>query len=191
MENNGKVTWLDNKVVRVLSTAQRRCRTGDKISVPCPQCIHDYNRSMGGVDRGDQNRGYYRCRTKFRKFYMYIYSFLKDVCITNSYILYQHNSHAKKLNTSLAFRLQLAKELIGNYSTRKRQGTSIPTKTLLLSHFPMLHQDGRRGRCHVCKTKGIRKDTLWFCQDCNKWFCHTGKPSTDCFLVSHRGMSTP
>ncbi len=62
---------------------------------------------MGGVDRGDQMRGY---PTKFHKFYMYIYSFLMDVCVTNSYL----NSPLNKSKTSLSFRLRLAEELIGS-----------------------------------------------------------------------------
>ena len=39
----------------------------------------DYNTFMGGVDRGDQVRGYYSCRTKCRKFYKYTFHFLLDV----------------------------------------------------------------------------------------------------------------
>ena len=45
---------------------------------------------MGGVDRGDQLRGYYSCRTKSRKFYKYIFYFLLDVTITNAYALYKN-----------------------------------------------------------------------------------------------------
>ena len=113
----GKVTataWMDNKIVRVMSTSadptlltsvQRRRRSGDKVSVACPQSVYDYNQLMGGVDNGDQNRGYYRCPTKFRKFYMYIYSFLKDVAITNSYVLYRRYSPSPKHKTVLDFRL--------------------------------------------------------------------------------------
>ena len=43
--------------------------------------------NMGGVDRGDQLRGYYSCRSKSRKFYKYIFYFLLDTTITNAYIL--------------------------------------------------------------------------------------------------------
>ncbi len=137
---------------------------------------------MGGVDSGDQKRGYYRCPTKFRKFYMYIYYFMKDVCITNSQILYMNFSPTKTLKTGLAFRRQLAIELIGDYSSRKT--TSV--KSLPLAHFPLHHQDVKRGRCHLCTTKKTRKDTPWFCHECQKWFCHGGNPSTDCFLEWHR-----
>ena len=97
----GNVTvsaWMDNKVVRVMFTAsdatlmtsvQRRQRSGEK--VPAPQSIDDYNRKMSGVDNWVQKRQYYRCPTKFRKFYMYIYSFLKDTyCTSNTHLT--HNT---------------------------------------------------------------------------------------------------
>lgn len=44
---------------------------------------------MGGVDRGDQLRQYYHLRLKSRKFYKYIFWFLVDVSITNTYILHK------------------------------------------------------------------------------------------------------
>ena len=70
-------SWMDRKVVTVMSTngqpesgsVTRRQKDGSRISVPCPISVVDYNKFMGGVDRGDQIRGYYSCRTKCRKFY--------------------------------------------------------------------------------------------------------------------------
>ena len=44
---------------------------------------------MGGVDHGDQLRGYYHVRLKNRKYYKYIFLFLFDVSITNSYVLFK------------------------------------------------------------------------------------------------------
>ena len=92
----GNVTataWKDNKVVTVMSTTTqptavgsvlRRQRDGSRLSVPCPESVLTYNKYMGGVDRGDQLRGYYNCRVKSRKFYKYIY-FLFDVSITKCF----------------------------------------------------------------------------------------------------------
>ena len=76
-------SWMDRKVVTVMSTTSqpdggsvlRQQKDGTRIPVPCPLSIIDYNNFMGGVDRGDQVRGYYSCRTKCRKFYKYIFHF--------------------------------------------------------------------------------------------------------------------
>ena len=75
-------SWMD-KVVTVMSagcqpelgTVLRHQRDGSRISVSCPQCIVDYNAFMGGVDWGDQVRGYYSCRTKCRKFLNTFFTF--------------------------------------------------------------------------------------------------------------------
>ena len=89
----GKVTasaWMDRKTVMVMFTncqpndtgsVLRRQLDGSRLPVPCPVSIISYNKFMGGVDRGDQLRGYYSCRTKSRKFYKYIFTFLLDVAI--------------------------------------------------------------------------------------------------------------
>ena len=72
---------------------------------------------MGGVDRGDQLRGYYNCKVKSRKFYKYIFYFLLDVSITNAFILYKNFRSSPTFNTIKKFRLQLARELIGGYTS--------------------------------------------------------------------------
>ena len=92
-------SWMDNKCVTVMSTTSQpaatgtvlRCqKDGTRVSVPCPEAIINYNQKMGGVDRGDQLRGYYNCKVKSRKFYKYIFYFLLDVSITNAFILYKN-----------------------------------------------------------------------------------------------------
>ena len=96
--------WQDTKPVTVLTTQHRPSATttvvrkkidGSKINVQCPQAIVDYNQHMGGVDIGDQYRKYYEVRTKSRKFYRYIFWFLLEICILNSYILYRYAPRAE------------------------------------------------------------------------------------------------
>ena len=121
-------TWKDRKTVMVMSTncqpndagcVLRRQLDGSRIPVPCPASIISYNKFMGGVDRRDQLRRYYSCRAK-RKFYKYIFTFLLVVVITNAFILMKHYTSSNKFTNIKSFRIQLAKELIGDYSSQRR-----------------------------------------------------------------------
>ena len=123
MGDVGASSWMDRKEVVVMYTncqptsqgvVPRRQHDGSRIDVTCPEALICYNRFMGGVDRGDQCRGYYSCRMKSRKFYKYIFFFLLDVCITNAYTL-QRNYSPTPYKVIKDFRLQLAKELLGDY----------------------------------------------------------------------------
>ena len=57
--------------------------------VLCPESIRLYNQYMSGVDENDQLRGYYAVTTKSTKCYKYIFWFLFDVAIINTFILYK------------------------------------------------------------------------------------------------------
>ena len=122
-------------------TVLRRKKDGSRVPVECPDSIILYNKYMGGVDRGDQLRGYYCRRPKSSKFYKYLFYFLFDVAITNAFILYYKHFHShpsKSLHTVKEFRLQLAKELIGTYCSRRVPGRcGGRTRTLQLQHFPL------------------------------------------------------
>ena len=176
-------------------TVLRKQKDGSQISVPCPQAIISYNEYMGGVDRGDQLRGYYSCRTKSRKFYKYIFYFLLDTAITNAFVLYKHYAASPKHKTIQDFRVHLANELIGDYCSHRRAGRQGSfLKNLPLRHFPVKlspeepsHRN--RKRCARCLGKyRKRTDTCWYCQECAVPLCHTGNPTSDCFLQWHKNM---
>ena len=126
----GKVTvsvWKDNKVVTMMSTTSqpsatgfvlRRQKDGSRIQISCPEVVVMHNHYMGGVDRGDQLRGYYNYRTKSRKLYKYFFHFLLDVSNTSVFILYKHFHSSPSFRTIKQYRLQLARELISNYCSR-------------------------------------------------------------------------
>lgn len=170
----------------------RRQKDGTRISVPCPEAIIIYNRYMGGVDRGDQVRGYYNCKVKSRKFYKYIFYFLFDVSITNAFILYKNFRSSPTFNTIKKFRLQLARELIGEYTTCRRAGPGGGViRPLPLQHFPLKvdkepsEPERKRRRCARSQHKK-RTQTTWFCRECGVFLCHTGDSHTDCFLKWHK-----
>ena len=111
--------WQDNKPVTILLTnaqatpplsVERRQKDGTHREVTCPEAIVLYNKFMGGVDRGDQNRGYYQVRLKSRKMYKYIFWFLFDVTIINVFILKQFAPASERKRLTLKdFRVQLAR----------------------------------------------------------------------------------
>ena len=65
--------WNDSKPVTKLSTladpvehttVMRKQKDGRSIIITCHQAVKIYNQFMGGVDKGDQLRGYYKVRLK-------------------------------------------------------------------------------------------------------------------------------
>ena len=198
--------WLDNQPVTAISsncqpetgTITRKQRDGSRIELQCPSAIISYSKYMGGVDRGDQLRQYYHVRFKSHKLYKYVFWFLFDVSITNSYVLFHHYSpQTTRICDTKTFRLQLAKSLIGDYNSRKTRGrpsTSAdrnPVSTTL-KHFPIKHKTkSKKGssRCWYCShhiTPSTRRETFWYCFDCEKHLCHTGERESDCFLKYHK-----
>ena len=143
-----------NKFLSIPSTVTRRMRDGTTTSIPCPQSVLQYNKCMGGVDCSDQLRGYYNARLKGRKCYTYIFWFLFDEAITNSYIVCKHHSTLQVLSTK-EFRADLAKQLIGTHSSRKCLGrpsfTMVSPKPFSEDHFPV-RGSLKSHRCTYCRT---------------------------------------
>lgn len=207
------VCWKDKKPVTMLSTlcspddivtVDRRKKDGTIETVNCPLSIKLYNQYMGGVDKGDQLRGYYRVRLKSSKNYKYLFWFMFDLVITNMFILskYSPSSVCSSKYNLKNFRLRLAHQLIGDYSSRKRAGrprktpsssaTPPPTSIPCLEHFPSHGERSRR--CIYCKTKRVpsrRRESVWMCKACpgNPFLCLTGVDNgSDCFKLWHQHM---
>ena len=193
--------WQDTKTVSVLSTNQsplqvtvsRRQKDGTHVDVPCPLAIKMYNVFIGGVDKHDQLCGYYSVRTKSRKSYKYLFWFLFDVAIVNSFILYGLSPTTGR-KTMKEFRVELAHQLIGSYNSNKYRGrpqanqTSRPRR-MQVPHYPI---KSSRRRCQMCSKEGQRVTTSWWCNECQLRLCHTGDSTTDCFLKHHlsKGLYT-
>ena len=97
--------WMDNRPVYFLSsqvstkmtTIQRREKTGEITTVPCPSLVVDYQKYMGGVDRHDQLRlqSYsLQLITRFTKYYKSLFLGLVDMAVVNCYII--HNMWREK-----------------------------------------------------------------------------------------------
>ncbi|GFT65279.1 piggyBac transposable element-derived protein 4 [Trichonephila clavipes] len=87
--------WRDKKYVHFISsihnpeivTVPNKLKNGE---IEKPKIVLDYNNTMGGVDRMDQQIGYYDLtRSRQRKYYKKIFRYLLDVTIFNAFQLWK------------------------------------------------------------------------------------------------------
>ena len=65
-----------NSVAGLQTTTVRIKQKNDTMCDVCPSAVATYNKYMGGVNKGDQYRGYYNVCTNSTKCYRYIFWFL-------------------------------------------------------------------------------------------------------------------
>lgn len=161
----------------------------DKVAIPCPTAIRDYNLFMSGVDLADQQLSYYsltqRCTIKWRK---KVFWRIIDIAIINSWIVFKINNPNSKIKSQRDFRLALIKELVqplldlkaspkcpAVLKASKGRKSVGPNKRLLGKHFAYKSAD--RGRCAMCskrKTttgKKVDKKTKNYCPKCEVYLC--------------------
>nr|CAH7761068.1 unnamed protein product [Callosobruchus chinensis] len=190
-ETKGKlsaVKWMDSKCVHVVSnyfcpketaTVLRRNKTGQRETVHCPKAIAEYNKIMGGVDKFDQLHERYAIGRRSTKWWHRILYYLVDMAIVNSFILM--NTSKKRKGDQLTFRLNLARQLINGYSSKKRRNRpvfflsnkrAVPDEVRLSEvgkHLPI--QDATYKRCRLCSTKAQEKRTRFVCSSCKVPLC--------------------
>ena len=154
-----------------------------------PAVVDQYNKHMGGVDLADQLRKYYTVGRSSFKWYRYLFWFLIDVSICNSFILYNHHKleqgqgKVKQLN----FRTNLAKQLIGGFSSTVSAGHSAKHRKIdnlsldpgnAGTHF-IIKIEGRKKVCVYCERLGRKTvsgrsvETTFQCLQCNVALCKT------------------
>lgn len=132
---------------------------------------------MGGVDKFDQLLATYNIAWKSRRWWLKIVYYMLDCCIVNSYICYKEDKKSKKEKymSHLYFRSNLANDLIGDFSSRKRKhynslvelGTKKSKKTFtdVGEHIPIV---GSYRRCAYCSSKSKQKRSNLICKTCDK-----------------------
>ena len=199
--------WYDKCQVATLST---NCQPDEKVTVqrqtkeppyikevdiPAPTSI--YNKHMGGVDLSDQMRSYYPSGRPGKKWWRYLLWFLLDVSICNAFVLERLSLHAtssRSRRSLLHFKLELAKQLIGGFSGRKRypgrkRKYSSNDNAVALPNLPGHQQvqfQGRKRACVQCSNygqktpSGCTPETTYGCNRCGVNLCHNS-----CFLHYH------
>ena len=172
--------WKDTKLVHFLSTqsnpvgehtVNRNQKDATIVQIPTVPVVVDYNKNMGGVDLGDQQRQYYAVGRKSRKWWRYLLWFFIDVSIVNAHIQEcQADNHRSR--TQLKFRLELSKILISDFSSRS---LTVAEGRFTCGHWPVATT---QGRCKRCLKRKSTKFCQISCMACNKRVC------LDCF-ASH------
>ena len=167
-----------------MSTCNRKEKDGTVVEVPIPTSTKLFNQYMNGVDHSDQLRSYYSYRLKSRKYYMYLFFFAFECCVTNASVL-QKQYRSAPIKITKQYRLLLAEKLIGAYTSRHRyalpqliQDTALlkslpPRKRKIAEqtgvHFPLKTTSGR---CSYCwNSKGVRHESSIKCRQCKVRLC--------------------
>lgn len=205
------IQWHDKRVVSVLSTlhddtpvpVQRRSRRapGGQETVQKPQAVVEYNKFMGGVDRGDQLLTYYGYPHRTHKWWRRAFFFLFDAAVVNSYVLYKQQQQGGHCHTHEKFRIELVKDLLAAANQPGLTALSPPAppsrghRAEVLNPLSRLHErhfPGQLGKtaagkqiqqdCTVCsKRKGRgRKTTTYCCKQCQLPMC-----VVPCFELHH------
>lgn len=192
-DNLSVTAWNDNNIVMIVhnnSTSDPvRCERQvgrQRVMVPQPKAIADYNQFMNGVDLHDQLRKKYACGRPSKKYWKYILWFILDCCRVNAYLVYKEASSRtiqKKRYTHLDFVIELGRAMIGNFNSRKRVCVRESLAPMFVENNRVNHVflrlDGKRRRCKGCHVSNIRKEVVTGCPTCNIHLCK------NCYLARH------
>ncbi len=191
---NGHITlvqWHDNSVVTLASNCDCVLPTQnvsrwskqqkERIQVPQPQMIAEYNKFMGGTDRMDQNISKYRMSIRSKKFYWPLFAFGIEVCIQNAWQLNRATENTQR--DLLSFRRYIAQVYLTRYRSLPLLGrpiAAVPNNVRVVDDIRfdnighMICPAEGRPRCANCQKRPTTK-----CIKCNVALCML------CFLPYH------
>ena len=178
-------------------TVSRRKNDGTTTDVPCPRSVKEYNENMGGVDRNDALRVEYPTARMTRRWWLYLFYFLFDLAVANSFILMKESANhkiykkngAEKSRKLLNYRMNLSKQLIGNYrESRKKRSWEPDTQATAVEHWPLSTPTKRT--CKNCKKNRLPGEKRASSSRVKCAGCSTEKGDTnlciDCFKDFHK-----
>ncbi|XP_021918752.1 piggyBac transposable element-derived protein 4-like [Zootermopsis nevadensis] len=191
--------WSDKKNVTMISTYHgddtQKVKTKGGQEKENPASVLDYNKNMIGVDLKDQLlHNYLLERKKMTKWYIKMFMRLLNATILNSMIICRANSPGIEVE-HLKYRVDLVQALLvehGGGVERNVPGRHSTDKTvprLIERHFPERIPPTEKKsrptkRCVVCYKQGKRKETVFWCPDCEAGLCVDG-----CFKIFHTKLN--
>ena len=176
------VRWKDNKVVTVALTLygkepMKRARRyikdkGSRVEIDQPNSISVYNKTMGGVDRMDQNIGAYMINIRSKKWWWPLFQFCVDLAVNNAFQLYclQPLQQGEKQLDLLGFRREIVKVHHAKFQSDKTLPLIFPAPRSTQRVIPKIHYNGiyhwiakgNQRRYAKCS-----KTSKYFCKKCN------------------------
>ncbi|XP_063442592.1 piggyBac transposable element-derived protein 4-like [Mytilus trossulus] len=187
---------IRKKLVHFLSTNSnptgegstfRREKNGNRVEIDRPPPVEGYHNYMGGVDRNNQLSAKTPVGRPAKKWWKYLFFYMINLCITNAYIVLSESvgyPPRKKRYSLLDFRIEIEKQLTGNFTKRtKKTVNKQPNK----DHVSVRLNRNKR-RCKWCTKQGDkkRKETVYGCINCNIHLC-----KESCFGQYHEEHGLP
>jgi hypothetical protein len=183
--------WRDKKHVTMISTyhaAELQTVVKGVKEKQQPVCVIHYNQHMGGADKKDQLLQMYLVeRKRMNKWYMNLFRRLLNATVLNARVVYRQNI-GQNID-HLTFRIQLVEGLLVKYSVQCRvpghHDGDNTIKRLMECHFPRkIPPKEKKCKptrwCVVCSKHNKRRETVYYCQDCDIALCIDGclRPTT-------------
>lgn len=163
------VSWLDNKVVNMVSTyagsqpvmEKKRFFKSENIHkvISCPNSVGIYNSYMGGVDLIDSMLGYYRIPLRSKKYYMKIFYHIIDLCVVNAWLLYRRvNNNNESYLPLVDFKILISEVLCEvKRTTPKRKGRPTAEENRTQG---LIETKKKRGPCSELPAEDVRLDGM-------------------------------
>ena len=217
--NVSLVTWFDNRAVLLSSThlavdpvvQVKRFDKKEKqrIDVPCPIIVYDYNQHMGAIDKFDMLMSYYRIKNRTTKWYRAIFYWCLNASIVNAWLHYRrHCSELKVLKSKqmdlLEFTSNVSSSLMTLNKTLQKSKKGRPSLSAILSPKPYENKKRKlqNGSVHINIQKDqighfpemVKSQSRQRCKECST-LCQTKclkccfylclRPERNCFLKFH------
>lgn len=179
--------WKDKRLVHHLSTLSdptviRDCQRKNGraiLELRQPSSCHSYNQYMAGVDKHDQLRMKYEVGRNSKKWWRYLFWFVVNCAIVNAYIIYKATSSRvlkKKRYSHLDFRVELARDMVAGFASRKRKISEVVNVGLVqvenINGHVNSRMPGPKGRCRYHRVQlNTRRETVYGCQVCGIHLC--------------------
>lgn len=162
-------------------------RKKERVAVPQPRAINNYNKYMGGVDHHDWLLEKHSIAVRGKKWYWCLVTRIIDMAVVNAFLLYR-KIHGKKSISIKDFRRALAVyylKLGHGKRTLKGRPLSFPS-TSRTNVSEDVRYDGKnhilekREKQRRCQYPGCPGKPITFCSKCSVTLC------TNCFPKYHR-----